>query len=101
MTSKRAAGGDAVSEPGPSSGPAAQKRIVYRGGIPLKRFKGCRCISEAAVGESTRDGSETLSQEDRLDLNRSLLSCGNGAGTLDYSTVDDGFMKEVMAMAHD
>ncbi|XP_049520766.1 uncharacterized protein LOC125944388 [Dermacentor silvarum] len=98
---KRASPGDAAPEPGPSSGPVAQKRIVYRGGIPLKRYKRCHRIDNAAGGDSIRSGAETSSRDDKLNVNHDLVSSANSAATLHHSTADDGFMEEIMAMAED
>ncbi|XP_049520767.1 uncharacterized protein LOC125944389 [Dermacentor silvarum] len=98
---ERAASADAVLGHGTSPARVAQKRHASRGGVPLKRFKRCHRIDDAAGGDSTGSGPETSSRDDQLDACRHLVSSANISGTSHPSTACDGFMDELMAMADD
>ncbi|XP_075539851.1 uncharacterized protein LOC142574709 [Dermacentor variabilis] len=69
--------------------------------VPLKRFKRRRSTSGTDFGESIRGGAKTLSREVKLGVNRGLASCATSPGTRHHSTVNDGFVEQIMAVADD
>ncbi|KAL1483540.1 hypothetical protein MTO96_033117 [Rhipicephalus appendiculatus] len=88
--------------PEPSSEPATLKRDVYRGGVPLKRFKGFHRIDSSVLRGTSGRAADTSSPEDLLDLRRLRIdSSPEKAETLQAATENDGFMDEILAMAQD
>ncbi|KAL1483541.1 hypothetical protein MTO96_033118 [Rhipicephalus appendiculatus] len=88
--------------PEPSSEPATLKRYVYRGGIPLKRFKGFHRIDSTVLRRTSGRAADTSSPEDLLVLRRLRIDASpDKAATSQAVSENDGFMDEILAMAQD
>ncbi|KAL1483542.1 hypothetical protein MTO96_033119 [Rhipicephalus appendiculatus] len=88
--------------PEQSSEPATKKRYVYRGGFPLKRFKGFHRIDSSVLRGTSGRAADTSSPEDQLDLRRLRIDASpEKAATSQAVSENDGFMNEILAMAQE
>ncbi|KAL1468618.1 hypothetical protein MTO96_041373 [Rhipicephalus appendiculatus] len=88
--------------PEPSSEPATLKRYVYRGGFPLKRFKGFHRIDSSVLRGTSGTTADSSSPEHQLDLRPLCIdSSPDKAETSQAVSENDGFMEEILAMNQD